>query len=69
MLAGLQLIIQRPYQISHSTNNCDDSLMAHFSDVTPETPLEVIEQDSSHVTPETPLEVTEQGMLNFAVTL
>ena len=37
MLAGLQLIIQR----------------AHFSDVTPEIPLKVI----------------EQGMLNFAVTL
>ena len=51
------------------TNNCDDSLLGHFSDVTPETPLEVIEQDSSHVTPETPLEVTKQGMLNFAVTL
>ena len=43
--------------------------MAHFSDVTPETPLEVIEQNSSHVTPETLLKATAQGVLNFAVTL
>ena len=79
------LTINHPEALPDSapTNNYGDSLIAHFSDVTPETPLEVIEQDSSHVTPETPLEVTEQdsshvtpetplevteqGMLNFAL--
>ena len=58
------LAINHPEALPYDrpTSNYSDSLIAHFSHVIPETPLEVIDQDSSHghLTPETPPEVTEQ---------
>ena len=44
------------------TNDNDDSVVAHFSHVMPEVPMEIIGQGSpdGHMTPETLPEVTEQ---------